>query len=138
MCKLFLGQYLYTEQARWVLLFPVLLLASVMVVSYIFCIFCAISAIRYLEYAWSWGVEPVLWLSGMWAPSYIIMQSKLPGIRYVTLFNPFAYATESIRQLFFNDVIFASLEMCCTVMIASTLVFSLLSYFLMKRQIQAV
>ncbi len=138
MCKLFLGPYLCTEQARWLLMFPVLFLVSLTVVSYIFCIFCAISAIRYLEYAWSWGAEPVLWLSGMWAPSYIILQSDVPGMRYFIRCNPFAYATESVRQLFFNDVQFASLGVCCFVMITSALICSLASYVCMKRQIQAV
>jgi len=138
MCKLFLGSYFFTDNAQWLMMPFVLFLVSLTVVSYVFCVFCTISTIRELEYAWAWGIEPVLWLSGMWAPSYVIAQSSLPGMNYFIRCNPFAYATESVRQLFFSDVQFASLPICCGVMCISAALCSLASYLLMKRQIQAV
>ncbi len=138
MSKLFLGSNVFTDHARWGALIVVLFLVSLTVVSYVFCVFCAITAIRYLEYAWSWSVEPVLWLSGMWVPSYVLLQSTLPGIRYFVYCNPFAYVTESIRLIFFHDVQFASLSFCCGVMIVSTILFSLMSYVLLRRQLSAV
>ena len=138
MTKLFLGSYFITSQVHWLSVLGIVFLIATTVVSYIFCLFCCISAIRELEYAWTCGVEPFLWLSGMWAAPYAIAKSNVPGMSWFLAINPFAYATDAIRQLFFHDTRFQPVSTCCFVMIGATILFTLLAYHLLKRRLQAV
>ncbi len=138
MVKIFIGSNLYTDQLNWMVLGGFILLASVMAISYGFCVFGLVRTMHDIEYAWSYGIEPFLWLSGLWAPVYAIAKSGVPGINWVLLCNPFAYMTEALRQLFFHEVCFAPFSQCMAVMVCSTLVFILAGYWLLKRRLRAV
>ncbi|MDQ5940887.1 MAG: type transport system permease protein [Candidatus Dependentiae bacterium] len=138
MVKLFIGSNLYTDQLNWFALEGFVFLASAMAISYGFCVFGLIRTMHDIEYAWSYGIEPFLWLSGMWVPVYAIAKCGVPGINWVLLCNPFAYMTEALRQLFFHEVCFAPFSQCMAVMVSSTLFFILAGYWLLKRRLKAV
>jgi len=136
--KLILGTRLYTDLVIWSDYFMVLLLVAIFVVAYIFFVLTFIRSMRSIEHMWAFGVEPVLWLGGMWAPLYAIAKSNVPGITWVTRYNPFGYATDALRQIFFHDARFAPLALSCSIMAGATVLFLLLSYFLLKRRLRVV
>ncbi|MDQ5891109.1 MAG: transporter permease [Candidatus Dependentiae bacterium] len=138
MAKLLLGANLYTDQLHWGALCAVLCMVVVMVTSYVMCLFSLIKTMHDIEYLWSYGVEPLLWLSGFWAPVYAVANSGVPGLSWLTRINPFAYATDALRQLFFHDARFAPLSQCMAVMAIATLIFMLLSYRLLQRRLGTV
>lgn len=138
MVKLFLGSHFYTDQLNWFAIEGLVVLGATMTISYGFCMLGLIRTVHDIEYAWSYGIEPILWLSGMWAPVYAIARSGVPGIHWILALNPFAYLTDAVRQLFFHEVSIAPLAHCLTVIVGSTLLFVGVAYWLLKRQIKAV
>ncbi len=136
--KLLLGDCLYTEQLSWPMLMLVLFFMVSLVVTYIFMLSAMVKEMRSIEHMWSYGVEPVLWLSGMWAPAYAVSKSGVPGISWLLFFNPFAYASDALRYLFFNDPKFIGVWVSLPIMGCAILLFLLLSYRILKNQVQAV
>ena len=135
MAKVYLGDHLVTENLSWGALGAVLFLVVFLVVSYSYCLSVVTRSMRDVEHLWSLGVEPVLWLSGMWVPAYAIARSGMPGMASFMACNPFAYATDALRQLFFADIAYASLALCCTVITGASIFFMLLAYWLVKRRL---
>jgi len=136
--KLFLGTYLYTEQVSWLLYLSVLFLVTALVVSYMLCIVALVKTVRDVEFMWSFAVEPALWVCGLWVPAYVMLQSGIPGISTILACNPFSYATDALRYTFFYTVHFATLVTSCAVLTVATVVFTVLSYCLLKRRLQVV
>lgn len=137
-CKCMLGSLFYTDQLSWLSLFGVIFLLTSTTTAYLFFVFSFVHSLDKLEEAWVFLMEPLLWVSGLWAPVYIIAQSGVPGVSWLLAANPFAYATDAVRYLFFHEVAFASLLTSCAVMIGATVIFSVASYYLVKRRIRAV
>jgi len=137
-CKCMLGSLFYTDELSWPSLFGVIFLLTNLTVSYLFLVFSFVHSLDKLEEAWVFAMEPLLWVSGLWAPAYIIAQSDVPGLKWLLAVNPFAYATDAVRYLFFHESQFASLSISCAAMIAAALIFTVASYYSLKRRIQAV
>jgi len=138
MAKVVLQGHLYTDQLSWPLLMVVLFFLVTLVVTYVFALASLVREMRSIEYVWSYGVEPVLWLSGMWAPVYAIAKSGVPGITWFLMINPFAYAGDALRQLFFHDPRFASVGSSLQVVSVAIVIFIVVAYRLLKKQMQAV
>ena len=136
--KLLLGEHLYTDLISWPLLVVVLFFVVTLVVTYVFALAALVREMRSIEYVWSYGVEPFLWLSGMWAPTYAIAKSGVPGITYFLMINPFGYASDVLRQLFFNDPRFSSVGISVLIMFLATVFFVAVAYRLLRKQIHAV
>ena len=136
--KLLLGAHLYTDLISWPLFIVVSFFVVTLVVTYVFALAALVSEMRSIEYVWSYGVEPFLWLSGMWAPAYAIAKSGVPGISWFLLINPFAYGSDALRQLFFHDARFASVGLSVLVMVVATAFFIIIAYWLLRKKIEAV
>lgn len=136
--KLVLGSWFITTHVSWPLLALILLLGTTLTITYLFCWIGILDKISNLEHMWERGVEPVMWLAGVWAPGYAIAQSGVPGMALLTTINPFLYVSEAIRQIFLPGPQYASLATCCIVMVSSSIVFTLISYHLLKHRMDLV
>lgn len=134
--KLLMGERLYTQQLSWLSLAAVLLLGTAMCVAYLFCWSAIINNMKKIGDMWELGIEPLIWLGGMWVPGYAMAKGVTGG--WLVYLNPFLYATEALRQLFFHDARFASLTKSCTIMAASTICFLAIAYILLKRRLDCV
>lgn len=134
--KVLMGDRLHTSNLSWPLLFAVLLLATAMCVSYIFCWAAIINNMKHVGDMWELGIEPLIWLGGMWVPGYAMAKGASAG--WLVYYNPFLYVTEALRQLFLHDVRFAALTKSCTLMAVSTVCFLAIAYILLKKRLDCV
>lgn len=127
LAKLYLQEYLYTVDAQWHLLFPILGVITAMMVSYAF---MCISIARSLHDVTKIRVranEILMWLGGFNVPWFAMYQSW-HGWGYIALINPFVYATEAVRQVMVPGPEFFPFSTSITALAVWTLLFSYIGY----------
>ncbi|HEV2601400.1 MAG TPA: ABC transporter permease [Candidatus Babeliales bacterium] len=94
--KLTLGHLFQTQNASYVQLFILLLLASLLTSAYHFFVVCLVNNSRLIGRIWARYNDPLFMFGGLWAPWYV-MNSFSPMLGYITYANPFLYITEGLR-----------------------------------------
>lgn len=133
--KLVLGGRFYTDKVSWLQLLCVQAVIIFFMVSYVYFWMGCLASMRRIGSVWKRAIEPMMWLGGLWAPGYAII-AAFPQAQSLIIYNPFYYATEAIRQVFLHDSNFVPLTTSCSVLLGAGVVFSILSYFLLRHRLQ--
>jgi ABC-type multidrug transport system fused ATPase/permease subunit len=136
--KVLLGVGMRSPSASWAALYAALFLLAGVVSAYLLFLTSLMKGMRSIEHMWALGIEPFILLGGSWVPAHALLQSGIPGVSYFLWFNPFIYATELLRQLFFHSQEYASVACCVSALLAATALFLAAAYVLTKRRLDLV
>jgi len=135
--KIFLGSYFYTVHTSWPLVVAATALGSLLSVSYALVLSSFISDMTQSLNIWVRFIEPLMWFGGMWVPLFAIYKA-LPLAGRIARYNPFMYVTEMIRSAVLGDAIYTSPLTCSVIIVGTSIMFFMLSYYLLKKKIDAV
>lgn len=135
--KLFLGDHLYTLNTSWGYLFLVLYFACFFLSTYSIFIACYIKNINSISRMWKRINLPLLFFGGFLIPWYV-MNEYSPIIGTISLFNPFLYVTEGMRQAILNNENFFSISISVSGIIGASLLFILAAFYYFKKRVDYV
>lgn len=135
--KLVLGDFFNTTNASWFYIYLILFLGSFLICSYYLFIICLLFSSRLILRLWTRCNDPLLLFGGYWIP-WNVMNTFSPILGFVTLFNPFLYMTEGLRQAFFHDAKYFSLSTCLSALIGFSLFFSVGAMYLFKKRMDHI
>lgn len=135
--KLVLGDYFYTEEASWLLIYLFLFLGSFLVCAYHFFIICSLKSSHLIARIWSRYNDPLLIFGGYWIPWYV-MNKFSSVLGFVTHANPFLYLTEGLRQAFFHDPKFFSMSICFTMLTFYSVLFTMGTMYCFKKRMDHI
>lgn len=134
--KLFIGSHLATQNTSWIKLFAVIYASSLCCASYNMMAMCFLS-IRQLRIFWSRINFPLMNLGGMWAPLATIATFS-PILGKIAYLNPLLYVMEGIRQAALQSDEFLPFWLCMTMLIAFSLLFTVLSCHFFKKRVDHI
>lgn len=134
--KLILGNYFFTDNISWPLLFLVLFFGSFCTVSY-HQFFAAYLRSYQIGMFWVRINHVLMTLAGAFIPIYTIKQYS-PFLGYLIKLNPLLYLTEGIRQALFNSNAFLPIAHCIGMMSLFTLFFTGLTCWAFKKRVDHI
>jgi ABC-2 type transport system permease protein len=135
--KLILGNYFQTAHISIPATVLMLFLGSILTCTYHLFLSCTIPNTRLISRIWARGNLPLMTFGGFWLPWYI-MNEYSATLGTVTLFNPFLYITEGLRQAINPNPLYFSLGLCCIVLLGFSALFMLGALYFFKRKVDHI
>lgn len=135
--KLILGNRFVSTHTSWPTMLLVLYVSSLCCAAYTQFCACVITNSRKLRSFWMRVNFCLTTLGGIFIPWHIMKQFS-PTLGYIALLNPLLYITEGLRSAILGRSEFISAWICIGVMLAFSVVFTLLSFYFFKKRIDHV
>lgn len=134
--KILLGEYFFTHNTNWPLLYVVLFAASCCTVAY-HQFFAALLRTNQIGMFWVRINHVAMILAGAFIPVYTIKEYS-PFLGKLMALNPLLYATEGIRQALLASEVFLPAWYCVAVMSGFTIIFTVLTWHAFKKRVDHI
>jgi ABC-2 type transport system permease protein len=135
--KLLLGSNIATDNTRWLALFGFLYICSLAISAYHMLAACTLKTSQQTRTLWARVNLPLIFLGGLSVPLYI-MRNHSPLLGKISYLNPVIYMSEGLRQAILGGPQYLPLWLCTTALLAYTLIFTALSWYIFKRRVDHI
>lgn len=137
LARLVLPSYFAHLQPSWIGLLMLIFCASLFCVSYLMMGLCMLKKTTSIRHFWLRFNWPLVVLGGFWIPWHIL--KKYSSIMAtLTLFDPFTYVTEGIRDCLIGGNTFIPFGICIMALLCFFCIFSLVTTYFFKRKLDHI
>ncbi|BDC35011.1 hypothetical protein Noda2021_09690 [Candidatus Dependentiae bacterium Noda2021] len=137
LARVLLGSSFSAHSISWPLVFIMLFISALACAAYLFFATSLLKKTEQTRQLWMRVNVPMIILGGFWVPWHV-MNAYSPLLGKAVLVNPLIYITEGLRQAIIGGDQFLPLTICIPVLLGFSVVFTLLSFYVFKKKVDAL